>query len=165
MTAEALNKVLKGKLSGKGAVFIKASETNGISAMALASIAIHETGNGTSVAIKERNNAMGTMNLVEIIDEETGKKRKISVLRTFKKRRRSIAYTAKSLCGKLYIGAGKKTIAQIQEVYAPVGAANDPKSLNSHWRMGVTKYCNQIISAVKETTEVTKDAMLVANDK
>ncbi|MDX6647293.1 MAG: peptidoglycan DL-endopeptidase CwlO, partial [Miltoncostaeaceae bacterium] len=45
----------------------------------------------------------------------------------------AIGAAARNLAGDLYLGAGKVTIAQISQTWAPVGAANDPSNLNVNW--------------------------------
>ncbi|MCW2926805.1 MAG: conjugal transfer protein [Thermoleophilia bacterium] len=39
-----------------------------------------------------------------------------------------------------YLDEGRTSVALIQQKYCPVGAANDPTGLNSHWRANVTKF-------------------------
>lgn len=45
-----------------------------------------------------------------------------------------------TLNGELYRGAGKRTIPQIGNTWAPVGASNDPNNLNSGWIRGVSSF-------------------------
>ncbi len=46
-----------------------------------------------------------------------------------------IEYSAKLLAGKIY--RKNPTIAGVQKIYCPVGAANDPKGINKYWLSGV----------------------------
>ena len=46
--ADIINKHLKGKLAGKGRTFVSAGLLHNVNPFLLASISIHETGNGTS---------------------------------------------------------------------------------------------------------------------
>lgn len=91
----------------------------------LAAIAIHETGNGTSKAAKNKNNIGGMM----------GK----NGLMSFKSIQDGIDKMASNL-KRNYIDQGLTSIAQIQKKYAPVGAENDPGNLNNNWVGGVSKY-------------------------
>lgn len=61
ITAEQLNAKLKNRLEGCGQFFIDAQEIYGINAEFLAAIAIHESGNGSSVAARRKNNFFGLM--------------------------------------------------------------------------------------------------------
>ncbi|MEK4263691.1 MULTISPECIES: glucosaminidase domain-containing protein [Paenibacillus] len=97
----------------------------GISPALLAAIAVHETGNGTSNAIKNKNNVGGMM----------GK----NGLMTFSSVEEGIDKMASNL-KRNYLDKGLTTIEAIQKKYAPNGAANDPTGLNSYWVSGVKKY-------------------------
>jgi hypothetical protein len=88
-------------------------------------IIMHETGNMTSNAAKNKNNFGGIMG-------NDG-------LRTFDSPEVGIEAVAKLLSTDRYRG---KTIEQIGAIYAPVGAANDPNNLNSNWVKSVSKYYN-----------------------
>lgn len=41
---------------------------------------------------------------------------------------------------RYYLDEGRTTVATIHQKYAPVGAANDPTGLNSHWVRNVSKF-------------------------
>lgn len=41
---------------------------------------------------------------------------------------------------RYYLDEGRTSVALIQQKYCPVGAANDPTGLNSHWLTNVTKF-------------------------
>ena len=103
--------------------FIDAARENGLDPRALAAIAMHETGNGLSKAFREKNNAMG-------VSDSSGPKTMSSV-------RDSIFAQARSLARPGGYYNGKSTIDEIAGIYAPVGAANDPTSLNQYWAGGV----------------------------
>lgn len=97
----------------------------GIDPALLAAIAVHETGNGSSSAVKNKNNVggmMGKNGLMSFSSIEEGIDRMASNLK------------------RNYIDKGLTTIPQIQKKYAPNGAANDPNGLNNYWVSGVTKY-------------------------
>ncbi|OZB90049.1 hypothetical protein CJP46_35305 [Paenibacillus sp. XY044] len=120
-----LNKTLSGALKGQGNAFVSAGQKYGIDPALLAAIAIHETGNGSSSAAKNKNNVGGMM----------GK----NGLMTFSSLQDGIDKMASNL-KRNYIDKGLTTIEQIQKKYAPVGASNDPNNLNSNWINGVSKY-------------------------
>lgn len=115
---------LSGKLSGTAKDFIAAGKKYDLNPKFLASIAQHETGNGTSRAIHEKNNVAGMMGP--------------NGLRTYSTLQESIEAMASNL-RRNYLNQGLTTISQIGAKYAPVGASNDPTGLNNYWVTGVTK--------------------------
>lgn len=129
ITPEELRPHLGGVFKGKEQVFYDAAVNNGIDVVLLAAIAIHETGNGTSKAVREKNNPGGIMGS--------------GGLRTFATLDEGIHAMAKLLYDG-YISQGLTTIAQIGRKYAPVGANNDPNNLNAHWVPNVTKIANEL---------------------
>lgn len=122
--------VLGGKLSGTGSHFMLMGQRHGINYALMAAIAIHETGNGTSNAIRTRNNVGGFM-------------RASGGLMNFSSVNKSIEYMA-DLLRRRYIGEGLTSIEAIQKRYAPINAANDPTGLNNHWVSGVQNYYNRL---------------------
>lgn len=118
---------LSGKLSGTAKDFITAGQKYNLNPLFLAAIAQHETGNGTSRAILEKNNVAGMMGR--------------NGLRTYNTLQESIDAMASNL-RRNYLNQGLTTISQIGAKYAPVGASNDPTGLNNHWVTGVTKKLN-----------------------
>lgn len=122
-----LNNSLSGVLKNSGDLFAAAGAKYGIDPALLAAIAVHETGNGTSSAVKNKNNVGGMM----------GKKG----LMTFSSLQEGIDKMASNL-KRNYFDKGLTSIEQIQKKYAPNGAANDPTNLNSYWTSGVSKYYN-----------------------
>ncbi len=133
VSGDKLDKILGGVLRGKGHVFVEAGRKHGVSPIFLASIAIHESGNGTSDAARDkRHNPVGA--LVE------GKYH-----RSFDCVEDAIEFMANSLENSShYLRRGNYTVGQIQKVYCPVGAKNDPKGLNKHWLGGVVDWMNKI---------------------
>ncbi|MBU8918248.1 glucosaminidase domain-containing protein [Bacillus sp. FJAT-29953] len=125
VSIDKLNSVLKGKLSNMGEFFVEAGRKHNINPNLLASIAVHETGNGKSRAANEKNNIAGMM----------GK----NGLRQYESVAESIGDMARNL-RQNYLDKGYDTIAKIGAKYAPVGAANDPTGLNNHWVKGVNNY-------------------------
>lgn len=124
-----LDNMLEGKLSGTAIHFINAGKKYDIDPGLLSAIAIHETGNGSSRAVNEKNNVAGMM----------GK----DGLRSYASVEDSIFDMARNL-RKNYLNQGKDTIAEIGAKYAPVGATNDPTGLNNHWTKGVSKQFNNL---------------------
>lgn len=113
-----INSILKGKLANKGAIFLAASKENGIDVYRQVAIVAHETGFGTQGYIISHNNVGG------ITSNNGGFVR-------FKTVDESIRYHAKLL--KRYAENGRETLTDIQKIYAPIGAKNDPQNINRHW--------------------------------
>ncbi|MCZ8536931.1 glucosaminidase domain-containing protein [Paenisporosarcina quisquiliarum] len=124
-----LDTSLEGKLSGSATHFINAGKKYDIDPSLLSAIAIHETGNGSSRAVNEKNNVAGMM----------GK----NGLRSYESVEDSIFDMARNL-RKNYLNQGKDTIAEIGAKYAPIGVANDPTGLNNHWTKGVSRQFNNL---------------------
>lgn len=124
-----LENTLGGKLSGTSAHFINAGKKYDLDPNFLSAIAIHETGNGSSRAVNEKNNVAGMM----------GK----NGLRSYDSLEESIFDMARNL-RQNYLNQGKTTIAEIGAKYAPVGAGNDPTGLNNHWVTGVNRQLNKL---------------------
>lgn len=123
-TRQALDK-LPGPLKKYADTFQKMGEKYGVDPRFLASISMHETGKGTSSAFRNKNNAMG-------ISNRRGPIRMGSV-------EQSIERMAKTLSKPSGYYKGKTTIGGIANIYAPVGASNDPNGLNGYWAKGVAK--------------------------
>lgn len=94
------------------------------------SIAMQETGRGTSSAFLRKNNAMG-------ISPNGGGPR------SFGSVEEGIDYGMRNL-KRNYFDKGLTTIEQIGAVYAPIGAGNDPGNLNRHWTKGTRKFYDSI---------------------
>lgn len=124
-SGDALNTPLKGVLQNTGHLFAAAGEKYQINPAFLASISMHETGNGTSNAARFKYNVAGMM----------GK----NGLKSYASIEDSIFDMARNL-RENYLDNGKLTIAQIGAKYAPIGAANDPTQLNNHWVNGVQQH-------------------------
>lgn len=128
VTGTDLDKVLGGRLDGHGAHFVKYGKEYGIDPAFLTAIAMHETGNGSSDALRRLNNVGGIMMYGG------------AQLRKFSSIEESIKEMA-SLLDRLYIKDGLITPETIQKRYAPAGGVNnDPTNLNQYWTNGVTKY-------------------------
>ncbi|MDQ0719812.1 hypothetical protein QF049_001073 [Paenibacillus sp. W4I10] len=135
ISAEQLNKNLGGALAGKGAQFVQAGLQFGIDPAALAAIAMHETGNGTSAAVLTRNNVGGMMN-------PNG-----SGPLNFPSIDAGITAMARNLKVN-YVDQGIDTITDVQRKYAPIGARNDPDNLNNYWSKGVVEIINDLTGGI-----------------
>ncbi len=128
-SAEKLNQLLGGKLTGLGETFVRVGQWFNIDPALLAAVAQHETGNGKSRAANEKNNIAGMMG--------------IHGLKSYSTLEESIMDMARNL-SKNYLDKGLTTITEIGSKYAPVGASNDPAGLNNYWVSGVTKNYNRL---------------------
>jgi hypothetical protein len=111
--------------------FIDSGRRHNVDPIALAAIAKHETGNFTSSAFRNKNNAMGVSDARGPIHQASHEA--------------SIEKMAK-LLGSTTSGPYKNasTIAEIGGIYAPIGAGNDPTGLNNHWTRGVAKFADTL---------------------
>ena len=115
-----------GAFDGKAQLFIDAATKNNIDPVILSAIAFHETGNGNSNMVRERNNPGGLYN------SATGS------FFVFSSLEEGLDFMARNLY-KNYYAQGLVTIEQIGNKYAPLGVANDPNNLNAHWIPNITK--------------------------
>lgn len=122
--------VLSPALQQYESAFRRAGEKYGVDPDLLMAIAIHETGNGTSSAFRNKKNAMG-------VSPNGGGPRSFETVEA------GIDYMARQLA-RNYLGQGLTTIAAIGKKYAPPGASNDPRGLNTHWVKGVSQYYFQL---------------------
>lgn len=120
LSAETLNKHLKGVLAGKGNVFLEAEKKYGVNAAFMVAICRQESGGGTSNAATTLNNVCGI--------KPNGS------LKKFNSVDECIMYLADLLAnGKYYFTRGKKTIAEIGPVYC-----------NAEWSNKVSTIMNDI---------------------
>ncbi|WP_422121900.1 glucosaminidase domain-containing protein [Planococcus sp. X10-3] len=124
-----LENTLDGKLSGTSAHFINAGKKYDLDPNFLSAIAIHETGNGSSRAVNEKNNVAGMMGR--------------NGLRSYDSLEESIFDMARNL-RQNYLNQGITTVSAVGAKYAPVGAGNDPTGLNNHWVTGVNRQLNKL---------------------
>lgn len=120
-----LTGALPPNLAPYASTFEEAGAKYGIDPKFLAAISMHETGNGTSPAFRNKNNAMG-------ISDASGPTAQSSVEDSIFKMARSLARP-----GGHY--EGRNTIPDIGAKYAPKGAGNDPRGLNKFWADGVAQ--------------------------
>ncbi|MET4090578.1 phage tail tape measure protein [Bradyrhizobium sp. S3.5.5] len=120
-------------LAGKYDQIIVAADANNIPPALLAGIIAHETGNGSNLRY---NNVAGLMN------PETGSRTKLA----YPSIDAGIAAAGRTV-GKRYREAGGN-LDKMGSVYAPPGAANDPRGLNGGWAGGVRKQANALSGGV-----------------
>ncbi len=113
-------------------VFETAGLQNGVDPNLLLAIAMHETALGRSNAFLKKNNAMG-------ISNASGPTYQTSVAEGV---HRMAGLIGSSSRYQDWRRSGK--LADLQKVYAPVGAQNDKKGQNQHWQAGVRKYYKQL---------------------
>lgn len=118
-------------LAGKYDQIVAAARTNGIPPALLAGIIAHETGNGV---VLSGNNPGG------IMDPATGMARKMR----FADLDAGISKTGQ-VVAKNYRQAGAD-LDNMGSLYAPPGAANDPRGLNGGWPAGVRKQMTALSS-------------------
>jgi hypothetical protein len=118
--------------------FVDAAKKNNLDPAVLVGMSQHETGNWTSSAFKNKNNAMGVMGSSK------------STLR-FGSHEQSIDYMAHKLSDPQGYYKNAQTVGQVGAVYAPVGAANDPRNLNSEWVKDVARNADQWADKIRPT--------------
>ena len=110
-------------LAGLGASFVAEANAVGLDPRLLVAIAGAET-------------SFGTYGPSQVIHNPFG----LGPGRSYPSWQAAIQAAARNLAGPLYLGRGAVTIVQIQAIWAPNGAANDPTNLNSHWVRNVGRY-------------------------
>ena len=125
--------------------FEAAGAKYGVAPNILAAISMHETGNGTSSAFLNKNNAMGISNASGPV--EVG-----SVAESIDKMARLLGKGINEGTGPY---ANAKSIADIANIYAPPGAGNDPRNLNQFWTQGVTSNIQKLSENKAEQVEPT----------
>jgi hypothetical protein len=119
-----INGDARGKLSGMGSAFYDISKKWSLNPYLVYSISNHETGNGTSAAVRNKNNVGGLMSnsdrLLSYPTIQMSIEHMCKVLKTY------------------YIDQGLDSVDKIQKKYCPINAANDKgTNLNRFWFAGV----------------------------
>lgn len=140
-----------GVLSNHANDFERYAEEYNIDPILFASIAMHETGWGTSSAVVNHNNPGGLMN------PDTN----WSTIQHFPTLKEGIEAMARNL-SRLINEEGLVTISELGSVYAPLDAENDPDGLNQHWYPRVTEYVNDF-GGLTKNCEVLGEVELVGN--
>ena len=130
--AHVIDEHLDGRLRGKGRAYVSAGLLHNVNPFLLASISIHETGNGTSKILREKNNVAGLM------------KNGIT-FRKFESIDESIFWFA-SLLEKYYIAGGRNDLESIGAKFCPLGAKNDPTGLNKNWIPNIEAIYTRMVS-------------------
>ena len=109
--------------------FVDSGRRHNVDPLVLAAISKHETGNFTSSAFRNKNNAMG-------ISNSRGPTQQPSHEASVDRMARLLGSTTSGP----YRNA--QTIGQVARIYAPIGAENDPRGLNNHWAGGVSRFAD-----------------------
>jgi TP901 family phage tail tape measure protein len=129
-------------LAGEYDQIVSAAKANGIPPSLLAGIIAHETGNGL---VLSGNNPGGLM------DPATGSSRKMR----FGTLDAGINATARTV-SRHYKRAGGD-IKKMGSIYAPPGAANDPRGLNGGWPRGVKRHMSDLAEEPEGARQITGD--------
>lgn len=122
-----------GLLAGTEDLFIYYANEYEIDPVLMMAISLHETGYGTSNALRSKNNPGGLM------DPYQGSR----VLMSFPTLEDGIEAMARTLHNRI-IRDGLNTVEKLANVYAPIGADNDPHGLNQHWLPNVLNIANDL---------------------
>jgi hypothetical protein len=125
--------------------FETAGAKYGVAPNILAAISMHETANGTSSAFRNKNNAMG-------ISDASGPVEVGSVAESIDRMARLLGRGINEGTGPY---ANAKSIEDIANIYAPLGAGNDPRNLNQFWTQGVTSNIQKLSENKAEQVEPT----------
>jgi hypothetical protein len=129
--AELVDSVLAnaGAFAGQRKAFEAVGKKYNIDPILIMAISIHETGWGKSQAVMEHNNPSGQMRGSTIIHFNTLEE--------------GLDMTGQTL-NNLWNERGLNTIEKLGSAYAPIGAANDPTGLNTHWVPTVKQFIEQL---------------------
>ena len=142
INATVLDRKLEGVLRHKGQVIIQFAQEYNICPIFLTAILMHESANGKSNFAENKNNVAGIMRVAKV--KVKGKWINKSMPKEFDSVEECIRFTARLLGSETYAGGKRDTIGEIQQVYCPIGAKNDPKKLNGHWLGGVMGYMEKL---------------------
>lgn len=134
--AKKLDACLGGKLKNTGNWWVKYANQHNVDVYVAAAISMHETGNGTSNVVKNKNNPGGLYD----------SKNKTSYSY------RTLEEGINKMCANLYKNyfgckPSLNTLEKIQPKYCPIGASNDPGGQNKYWLSGTKKFYNQLKNA------------------
>ena len=117
-----------GVFVGQDELFIRMADEFNVDPVLFATIAMHETGWGTSRAAILYNNPGGLMGANGLMRFET-----------LEDGMRVMGRTLNNLINE----RGATTLEELRDIYAPLGADNDPTGLNYHWLPTVKSIANQ----------------------
>lgn len=109
-------------LAGEGATFVRAGRANDIDPRFLLAVAAHETVLETYGPAAAIHNPFGLGPGIVYPSE------------------RAAITAAGRILASGYLAEGRDAITTIAPKWAPIGAANDPTGLNTHWTTGVSRY-------------------------
>lgn len=121
---------LPGPMRNLGPLFEKYGKKYNVDPRFLAAISMLETGNGTSSAFKNKNNAMGVSDAKGPIG--------------FNNVEESIERMARVLASGTGPYKGARIINEIGKIYAPPGAGNDVNGTNGGWGKNVSNFYQQL---------------------
>ncbi|MBC2373704.1 M23 family metallopeptidase [Listeria booriae] len=129
LNKDVFNQTLEqaGLFKGKGDTFIAIAKKQNIDPALFAAIAMSETGWGKSDAVVSKNNPGGLM------DPSTG----MSTVQVFATLDEGLEAMGVTLHNRIIVD-GLNTIEKLGNIYAPLGADNDPNGLNQNWIPTVT---------------------------
>ncbi|MDX2011537.1 MAG: peptidoglycan-binding protein [Myxococcaceae bacterium] len=110
--------------------FLEAARKHDLDPRVLVAISKFETGNWTSAAFRNKNNAMGVSNSRGPI--------------AFARAEESIERMARVLANPRGPYRNATTIGQVGAIYAPVGASNDPNGTNGYWPRSVARLTDEL---------------------
>ncbi|MGN4128083.1 NlpC/P60 family protein [Lysinibacillus sphaericus] len=142
-----------GKFKGHIQTFLDTAQKYNIDPVLMIAIALHETGNGTSNAVVNKNNPGGLM------DPSTGSKQ-LYVFSTLDEGIEAMGRTLSNRINK----DGLTTIDSLGAVYAPVGAANDPNNLNQHWVGNIGKNVSMLGGLTMNCTSYSSSEIIFNGD-
>lgn len=140
----------KGALKGKAGMVVETALANNLDPKLFAAIIAHETGRGTSSAIRNYNNPAGIMDPAS----------KWTKLKRFETLSDGLDYSAKNLRRRMDQVGGD--LEKLAKVYAPIGAENDPNNLNANWLTGVSKFYNLLEAKETPVASPASDSTLLA---
>ena len=123
-------------LAGQYENVVAAAQANNVPPSLVAGVMAQETGRGTSAMLRNRNNPAGLMD--PATHAMTGQ--------NFPNVEAGITEAGRRIGINYRRGGG--TIAGMAGIYAPPGAANDPRGLNKGWPAGVSNFQKQLSANV-----------------
>lgn len=133
ITAENIKPFCKDALSTMPDIIIDYCKTYKVNPALILAVTLQESGNGTSNAIRTKNNPMGYM------DEDTNWK----YLKVFPSLQEGFRACISNF-SRNYIAKGKKELSQMAKIYSPIGASNDPNGYNKFWPNNVASFFRKI---------------------
>lgn len=118
-----------GVFNGRDHLILESAEYWHVDPVLYAAIVFHETGWGTSRAVIVYNNPGGLMGANGLMHFDTLEEGLVVMGRTL---------------NNIVNLRGATTLEALRDIYAPLGADNDPTGLNDHWLPTITSIINQL---------------------